>query len=575
MEPKAPEPSGALLGIEGVLGAVRVGQGSYGVVYKASQPAYGRTVAVKVLTSPLLDDDSQRRFERECRALGSLSSHPYIVTLHSAGVTADGHPYLIMDFLPGGSLASRLTAGPIGWQEVADIGVKLASALAAAHDAGILHRDIKPENVLVSAYGEPQLADFGVAKIQGGTSTTSATITGSLAHAAPEVISGVAATAASDIWSLSSTLATLMVGYPPFHRAGDETLHPLITRILTQAPPDMRPIGVPSAICELIEAGLAKDSWERPQTATDFGVALQDAQRSLGLTPTALLALPAPSVEASDQISVVETSPPDGASQSEPPTGPAVPPVVPVAPEPEPRPETATRRRGGIDTGPTPVSPAPEPPPRPVEPVVLKPAPEPPPRPVEPVVLKPAPPPSAPLPPPDDATGELQEVSSAGPTPLSRAVQFTGAHRRILIPIGAVAAVVLGLLLLTTHGSGKSGSTNRISVVPTTSASSLPAHTPTSAVGVTTATTSSAATTTTATTATTTPPTATGAAVTTPVTNGAPGASTPPPTAPHTTRATSAPTPPPTQATTPPTQATTPPTPPPTSACPPKVPNCH
>ena len=244
---------GVRLGIEGLSDAVRVGQGSYGVVYRASQAAYGRTVAVKILTSPLLDDDSRRRFERECRALGSLSSHPNIVTLHAAGATDDDRPYLIMDYLPGGSLAARVAGGPLDWRQVTDIGVKLAGALAAAHEQSILHRDIKPENILISAYGEPQLADFGVAKIQGGTATTTGTITGSLAHAAPEVISGVQATVASDMWSLASTLATLVAGHPPFYRSDDETLTPLITRILTQPPQDLRPLGVPDELCQLLE----------------------------------------------------------------------------------------------------------------------------------------------------------------------------------------------------------------------------------------------------------------------------------------------------------------------------------
>src|ERR1700682_3503502 len=110
------EAAGVQLGIAGLSDAVRVGQGSYGIVYRASQPAYGRTVAVKVLTVPLLDDEARRRFERECKVLGSLSGHPHIVTLHAAGITDDGHPYIIMDYLSGGSLAGQLSAGPLDWR---------------------------------------------------------------------------------------------------------------------------------------------------------------------------------------------------------------------------------------------------------------------------------------------------------------------------------------------------------------------------------------------------------------------------------------------------------------------------
>src|SRR6202042_2033670 len=88
------EGPGRSIGIDGIEDAVPVGQGSYGIVYRATQTAYRRTVAVKIMTAPLIDHDSRRRFERECQALGALSGHPHIVTLHSAGINRDGHAYL-------------------------------------------------------------------------------------------------------------------------------------------------------------------------------------------------------------------------------------------------------------------------------------------------------------------------------------------------------------------------------------------------------------------------------------------------------------------------------------------------
>ncbi len=279
------------LGIPGITDPVRVGQGGFGTVYRASQPAYRRTVAVKVMSGPMLDDEGQRAFERECQALGSLSSHPNIVSLYAAGISDFERPYMIMDYLPGGSLGDRIVGHPLGWQEAVEIGIKVSGALATAHAAGVLHRDVKPENILLSAYGEPQLADFGVARLQGGTRTATGTITGSLAHAAPEVLSGVSATEASDVWSLASTVATLILGRPPFHRDGETSLHPLITRILTGAPTDLRPLGVPDVMCEAIEAALVKDSWDRTPTAIAFGESLQAAQQALGMPVTSL---PAP-----------------------------------------------------------------------------------------------------------------------------------------------------------------------------------------------------------------------------------------------------------------------------------------
>jgi serine/threonine protein kinase len=288
-EQRGSEPAPIDLGVEGISQAVKVGQGGFGTVYRATQPAFGRTVAVKVLNVPMLDAESRRDFDRECRALGSLSNHPYVVTLFAGGVSKYDRPYLVMDYLPGGSLASKLhDEGPMPWAASIAIGIKLASALASAHAAGVLHRDIKPENVLVSAYGEPQLADFGVARLEGGTRTASGTITGSIAHASPEVLSGVSATEASDVWSLASTVATLIIGEAPFHRSGESSLHATITRILTAPPRDLRPLGVPEAVCTALEAAMAKDSWERTPDAVAFGRALQAAQQSLGLPETAM-----------------------------------------------------------------------------------------------------------------------------------------------------------------------------------------------------------------------------------------------------------------------------------------------
>src|SRR5579862_6518027 len=285
------------LGIPGITDPVRVGQGGFGTVYRASQPAYRRTVAVKVMSGPMLDDDGQRAFERECQALGSLSSHPNIVSLYAAGISDFERPYMIMDYLPGGSLGDRIVGHPLAWQEAVEIGIKVSGALATAHAAGVLHRDVKPENILLSAYGEPQLADFGVARLQGGTRTATGTITGSLAHAAPEVLSGVSATEASDVWSLASTVETLILGRPPFHRDGETSLHPLITRILTGAPTDLRPLGVPDVMCEAIEAALVKDSWDRTPTAIAFGESLQAAQQALGMPVTSLTAPRDPGAE--------------------------------------------------------------------------------------------------------------------------------------------------------------------------------------------------------------------------------------------------------------------------------------
>jgi non-specific serine/threonine protein kinase len=272
------------LGIEGLTDPEEVGVGGFATVYKAYQPAFRRTVAVKVLATLNLDDAARERFERECQAMGSLSEHPNIVTVYGAGFTTSGRPYLVMAFLPGGSLQERLERdGPVPWQDATLYGVHLAGALETAHRAGVVHRDIKPGNVLRSSYGDAQLTDFGIARISGGHETRSGVITASMAHAPPEVLDGQRPTVSADVYSLGSTLFELMYGRPAFQAEDDESMVPMLRRILTQAPPDLRPLGVPDAVCEVIERSMAKDPTQRPSSAAQLGQELQAARRGLGL----------------------------------------------------------------------------------------------------------------------------------------------------------------------------------------------------------------------------------------------------------------------------------------------------
>jgi serine/threonine protein kinase len=247
---------------------VEVGRGGFGVVYRADQPDFNRSVAIKVL-SGTLDDQARQRFDRERRAMGSLSTNPNIVTVYASGFTAEASPYIVMEYVTGGSLADRLERGPVPWAEVIEIGIKLSGALEAAHRIGMLHRDIKPENVLVSDYGEPKLADFGIARLQGAFETQSA-ILASPVYAPPEVLSGERPSEASDVYSLASTLYTLIAGQSPFVRNSDESMLPVITRVLTERVPDLRPRGIPDAVCTVLEAAMEKDLTLRTPTATAF-----------------------------------------------------------------------------------------------------------------------------------------------------------------------------------------------------------------------------------------------------------------------------------------------------------------
>lgn len=267
--------------IEGLSIFEEIGRGGFAVVYRAHDSDFGRDVAVKMLQSRL-DTEGLARFQRECAAVGVISNHPHIVAVHRSGVTADGKAYLVMELLSGGSLAARAAVSPLTWPEAISLGVAVAGALETAHRAGVLHRDVKPENVLFSAFQAPVLVDFGIAAVRGGYETRSTAITASLAHAAPEVIAGSRASAASDVYALASTVFFSLSGHAPFTDTADETLIPLIARIATAPPPDLRAHGVPDAVAAVIESALAKDAGARPVTAAAFAEALCQAAAEAG-----------------------------------------------------------------------------------------------------------------------------------------------------------------------------------------------------------------------------------------------------------------------------------------------------
>ncbi len=256
-----------------------LGRGAFGIVYRAWQPAFSRHVAIKVLMDTL-DDRYAARLLRECQALGTASTHPNIVTVHEAGFTDEGRGFLVMEYLSGGSLADRLTRdGALPWQDVARIGVRLAGALETAHRAGVLHRDIKPDNVLLSDYGEPKLADFGIARLVGGTATRTGPVYASILYAAPEVLVGQASsTPASDVYALGGTLLTLLTGHPPFVPRADEPVGALIARIVSN-PPELLVPDVPVGLLAVIGRAMAKGPADRQATAAEFGAALREVQQ--------------------------------------------------------------------------------------------------------------------------------------------------------------------------------------------------------------------------------------------------------------------------------------------------------
>ena len=287
---------------------MQVGQGGFAEVSRAFQPRFSRRVAVKLL-DPISDPLAIQRFVRECEAMGMLSSHPNIVTVFDAGLTNEGQPFLIMEYMPDGSLDDWLANdGPLPWTEVAEAGVKLAGALETAHEAAVLHRDVKPANVLRSRFGEPCLSDFGLARFADDPKT-SGVVTATLLHAPPEIIDGRPASPQSDVYSLASTLFMLLAGDAPFWQPTDESLLAVIHRIATDPVPDLRGKGVPAALCEVIEDAMAKAPDDRPSSAAAFGSALRKAQQLAGVTPTDLPISGQESVRAARQAATSNTDP--------------------------------------------------------------------------------------------------------------------------------------------------------------------------------------------------------------------------------------------------------------------------
>ncbi|MFC4051796.1 protein kinase [Actinomadura syzygii] len=264
----------------------QVGEGGFSVVYRAHQERLDRMVALKVLSIGSVDDAAMRRFQRESKITGRLSGHPNIVTVLDTGTTRSGRPYIAMEYFEHGALTDRLAReGPLPVADVLRIGVKMAGALAATHETDVLHRDVKPQNVLLSRYGEPALADFGIARL---VDSFDATHTQAFTphHAAPEILEGRQPGVGGDIYSLGSTLYQLLAGRPAFKGPPGEGIALLMLRILHDAPPPIPRGDVPPQVADVIGRAMAKTPEQRFATAVEFARDLQRVQAELGLPVT-------------------------------------------------------------------------------------------------------------------------------------------------------------------------------------------------------------------------------------------------------------------------------------------------
>lgn len=267
----------------------RIGGGGFGDVWLTRQTNVDREVAVKVGHAPIQDEIIRLRFERECKALGRLSGHPNIVDVFTAGSLADGRPYLVLEYIDGGTLWQRLKRAPLTEPELISVGEQLAGALAEAHGSGVLHRDLKPENILMRSNGDAVLGDFGIARLQDGVNTTSAAITASVAYAAPEVLGGTKASAASDLYGIGVCLLAAILRSVPFVDKSDKSIHPIINRVMTDEPPDLRNHGISEDLAKVVESLLHKDPNRRPESATEVQYMFQSLRTRPWHDPTNLV----------------------------------------------------------------------------------------------------------------------------------------------------------------------------------------------------------------------------------------------------------------------------------------------
>ncbi|WP_433055474.1 serine/threonine-protein kinase [Dactylosporangium sp. CS-033363] len=294
MTASAPLPS-----VPGMTGFSVLARGGYATVYRAQQESVGRDVAVKIENRTLETERDRRRFLREARAAGRMSSHPHVVDLFDAGVTTDGHPYLIME-LCDGSYAERMRTKPLTPAEVREVGFKIADALADAHSLGVLHRDVKPANILFSRFGEPALADFGLAILAEWRDVSITLDVLTPAYAPPETFRHAPPGPPADVYALCATLYALMRGRPPRWREDQMPSLLSLVDMFNDHIPDVP--GCPDELMAILRAGMSNDDAKRPTA-----LQLRDALIGLQLAPVPPVIVPP---LGSPPLEPVYTSPP-------------------------------------------------------------------------------------------------------------------------------------------------------------------------------------------------------------------------------------------------------------------------
>ena len=274
----------------------RIGHGGMGEIVRAQDTSLGRTVAVKLLAERFSADEAVRaRFTREALAAARVSAAPSTVTIFDVGEW-EGRPYIVMEHLPGGSIAERLErdgaqppARALAWLEDA------AQALDEANRHGIVHRDVKPGNLLLDADGNVKVADFGIASAAGLDSLTQAgTVLGTAGYLSPEQARGERATPASDRYALAVLAYELLAGRRPFER--ESPTAEAAAHVSAEPPPISTVVGgLPPALDAVFARALAKDPDDRYASCGAFVADLRSALRDdAGTTRIAAAPVPVP-----------------------------------------------------------------------------------------------------------------------------------------------------------------------------------------------------------------------------------------------------------------------------------------
>ena len=322
-----------------------LGSGGFADVFRYRQLRPQRRVAIKVLLSDVLDDTVRHQFETEANVMATMSTHPSIVSIYSAEVSADHRPYIVMEYCSRPNYGVRFRKERITVAEVLRVGVQVAGAVETAHRAGILHRDIKPANILVTDYNRPALTDFGISIATGQGDNVEDSQGMSIPWSPPEFFADPPrADVRSDVFSLAATVYSLLASQTPFERRDQRnTASDLIHRITSEPLPPLNRPDVPPELNRVLAIAMAKQPESRYDTALAFGRGLQQVELALQLPVTQMDILdergsaPAPHSDEEDldqhtRIRKVSTVDPDSGRTGTSGGKPAIDPYAGIAP---------------------------------------------------------------------------------------------------------------------------------------------------------------------------------------------------------------------------------------------------